>query len=69
MIDLVLSNMPQNVCKTTALQSCLSDHEMISTIRKINSVKVKPRTIICRNYKNYNKASTKSIERPMGTCL
>ena len=28
---------------------------MIGTIRKMNSLKVKPRTITCRNYKNYNK--------------
>ena len=55
MIDLVLSNMPQNICKTSVLQTFLSDHEMIGTIRKVNSLKLKSRTITCRNYKNYNK--------------
>ena len=55
LIDLVLSNTPQNICKTAVLQSCLSDHEMIGTVRKLNSLKIKSRTITCRNYKNYNK--------------
>ena len=38
LIDLVLSNMPQNICKTGILQCCLSDHELIGTIRKMNNL-------------------------------
>ena len=55
MIDLVLTNMPHNICKTVVLESCLSDHHLVGTVRKLNSLRFSPRLITCRNYKNYEK--------------
>ena len=57
MIDLVLTNMPHNICKTVVLESCLSDHHLIGAVRKLNSLRFSPRLITCRNYKNYEKES------------
>ena len=59
MIDLVLTNMPHNICKTVVLESCLSDHHLIGTVRKLNSLRFNPRLITCRNYKNYEKRKSK----------
>ena len=55
MIDLVLTNMPHNICKTVVLESCLSDHHLVGTVRKLNSLRFSPPLITCRNYKNYEK--------------
>ena len=55
MIDLVLTNMPHTICKTVVLESCLSDHHLVGTVRKLNSLRFSPRLITCRNYKNYEK--------------
>ena len=56
LIDLVLTNMPQNITKAIACDSGCSDHCMIGTVRKLNSLRFKPRVLSCRNYKNYNSA-------------
>lgn len=37
------------------IESGLSDHHMIGTLRKLNNFKVKPRVITCRNYKTHVK--------------
>ena len=55
-IDLVLTNMPHNVTKTIAFESDLSDHCMIGTVRKLNSLRFKSHVTSCRNYKNHNSA-------------
>ena len=59
-IDLVLTNMPHNITKTIAFESGCSDHCMIGTVRKLNSLRFKIRVISCRNYKNYNSAKFNS---------
>ena len=60
LIDLVLTNMPHNIKDTSAFESGCSDHCMIGTVRKLNSLRFKPRVISCRNYKNYNSAKFNS---------
>ena len=55
-IDFVLTNMPQNITKTVACDSGCSEHCMIGTVRKLNSLRFKPLALSCRNYKNYNSA-------------
>ena len=35
------------------VKSALSDHDMTAFVRKLNSLKFKPRTIKCRNYSKY----------------
>ena len=59
-IDLVLTSMPHNITKTIAFESGFSDHCMIGTVRKLNSLRFKPRVISCRNYENYNSAKFNS---------
>ena len=54
-IDIILSNCPQNLPKTIVVESGLSDHHMVGTVRKINSLKLQPRLITCRNFKHYDK--------------
>lgn len=46
--------MPHNITKTIVFESGCSDHCMIGTVRKLNSLRFKPRVISCRNYKSYN---------------
>ena len=45
LIDLVLTNMPHNICKTAVLESCLSDHQLIGAVRKLNSLRFSPSLI------------------------
>ena len=54
LIDVIFSNKPENIVKATVIPAELSDHDMIGCSRKINNTKYKPRSIKCRNYKNYN---------------
>ena len=56
LIDLILTNMPHNITKTIVLESGISDHCTIGTVRKLNSLRFKPRVISCRNYKHFNGA-------------
>ena len=53
LIDLVLTIMPHNICKTVVLESFLSDHHLIGAVRNLNSLRFSPRLITCMNYKNY----------------
>ena len=55
LIDVILTNIPQNIAKTAVIESGLSDHHMVGTLRKLNNFKVTPRVIICRNYETYVK--------------
>lgn len=55
LIDVILSNCPQNLPKTIVIESSLSDHHMVGTVRKLNSSKLQPRLITCRNFKHYDK--------------
>ena len=54
LIDIILTNRPENLCSTNVILSSLSDHDIISCKRKINNIKISDITITCRDYKNYN---------------
>ena len=54
LIDVVLTNTPENISQCDPLLSSLSDHEMIGFIRKKVVMKYAPKRITSRNYKNYN---------------
>ena len=57
LIDVTLTNKPENISKTTVIPSGLSDHDMIGCSRKVNFLKTPHRTINCRNYSRYDKTS------------
>ena len=54
--DLFASNSSGNITFTNVVVSSLSDHDhdMLIAVRKINTCKLPPRTIECRNYAKYN---------------
>ena len=54
LIDIIATNCPMTIQKTTVIPSCLSDHDMIGFVRKVNNIKYEPRTIQCRDYRNYD---------------
>ena len=54
LIDVILTTQASNIIKSDVIQSALSDHDMIACVRKLNNIKMAPRMIRCRNYKNYN---------------
>ena len=53
-IDLILSNAAQNISAVDVVATSLGDHDMVACIRKINHQRYNPRTIKCRDYKNYD---------------
>ena len=53
----ILTNWPDNVINADSIISCLSNHNVIKCVRKLNNIKSNPRTIKCRDYKNYNQTS------------
>jgi len=53
LIDIILSNNEKNIQQTFTAALSLSDHYMICCVRKLNHSRSKPRTVICRNYRNY----------------
>lgn len=54
LIDLLFSNKPEHLTEIKVTPSAISDHDIIGCKRKINNYKVKPETIFCRDYKNYD---------------
>ena len=60
LIDIIATNQNQNILKCSVIKTSLSDHDMVGSVRKLHNIKFKPRTITCRNYKQYNIASFKS---------
>ena len=52
--DLVFSNCPVNITHANVINSSLSDHNMIGTVRKINHLKHSSRTLKCRIYAKCN---------------
>eukprot|EP00794_Sanderia_malayensis_P006539 gene6539-7278_t len=57
LIDVILSNEPQNICSPSVIPAGLSDHDMIACVRKLHNIKQKPKEIYCRNYSRYNPES------------
>ena len=53
LIDIICTSQPQNITSVKVVKSALSDHAMTAFVRKLNSLKFKPRTIKCRNYNKY----------------
>ena len=58
-IDVLLTNSPENVVRTDVITTNFSDHEMIGAIRKKCQHKYQPKTIRSRNFRNYNKENVK----------
>ena len=54
LIDIIATNNASTIRKTGVIPTCLSDHEMIGFVRKVNNIKYKPRTIHCRDYRYYD---------------
>ena len=54
LIDLVATTNPRNIYRAVVAESCLSDHDMLISVRKINNLKEQPRVIKCRNYAKYD---------------
>ena len=59
-IDVFLTNSPENIIHTDVITTNLSDHEMIGAIRKKFKHKCQPRKVRSRNYRNYNKEKVKN---------
>ena len=53
-IDVILTNPQHNVINVNSIVSSLSDHNVIKWVNKLNNIKLNPRTIKCRDYKNYD---------------
>ena len=53
-IDVIQTNNPQVISATKVIPVSFSDHDMIGCVRKLNHLKYNPKTIKCRNYKNYD---------------
>ena len=59
-IDVLLTNSPENVVCTDVITTNFSDDEMIVAIRKKCQHKYQPKTIRSRNLRNYNKENVKT---------
>ena len=53
-IDVILTIPPHNVINANSIISSLSDHNVIKWVNKLNNIKLNPRTIKCRDCKNYD---------------
>ena len=53
-IDVILTNPQHNVINVNSIVSSLSDHNVIKWVNKLNNIKLNPRTIKCRDCKNYD---------------
>ena len=54
LIDLIFVNNYQNISYKTVIPTGLSDHDLITCVRKVNNVKYESETIHYRDYKNYD---------------
>ena len=54
LIDVILTNRPDNLCSANVILSSLSDHDIIGCKREINNIKMSDIIINCRDYKNYD---------------
>ena len=69
LIDVILTNRPDNVINVNSIISSLSDHNVIKCVRKLNNIKFNPRTIKCRDYKNYDQTKCRTISCKLGHCI
>ena len=56
-MDVALTNRPYNVINANSIISSLGNHNVIKWINKLNNIKFNPRTIKCRDYKNYDQTN------------
>ena len=61
LIDVILTNRPDNVINANSIIFSLRDHNGIKCVRKLSNIKFNLRTIKCRDYKNYDQ-TTVSVE-------
>ena len=54
LIDLFATTNLQNISRAVVAESCLSDHNMLISVRKINNLKEQPRVTKCRNFAKYD---------------
>ena len=54
-IDVLLTNSPENIVRTYVITTNFSYHEMIGAVRKKRQHKYQPKTIHSRNFRNYNR--------------
>ena len=54
---MILTNRPDNVINANSIITSLSDHNVIKCVRKLHNIKFNPRTIKCRDYKNYDQTT------------
>eukprot|EP00794_Sanderia_malayensis_P013554 gene13554-14954_t len=54
LIDLILTNNPMNINKIIVTPLSIGDHELIGCIRKLNCKRYTSRSVISRDYKNYD---------------
>ena len=57
LIDFIFVNRPASFPTVCVVATSLSDHELVSCIRKINTEKYPPCIIKCRNYVNYDQTN------------
>ena len=57
LIDMILTSRPDNVINVNSIISSLRDHNVFKCVRKLSNIKFNPRTIKCRDYKNYNQTT------------
>ena len=57
LLDLIASNVPQNICFSGVVPYGLSDHDMVFCVRKLNHRKAPVQTKLIRNYANYDPSS------------
>ena len=54
LINIIATDRPSTVAKSTVISSSRSDHDLIACKRKLNHQKFSSKTIKCRNYKSYD---------------
>ena len=60
LIDLIITNRPENITNKVVFVNSITDHEMITCSRKINNIRYNPKTVECRNYTNYSPEKLRS---------
>ena len=54
LIDVIQTTRPCTISQSNVIPTDLSDHDMIGCVRKLHHIKSKPKTIVCRNYTQYD---------------
>ena len=54
---MILTNRSDNVINANSIISFLTDRNVIKCVKKLNNIKFNPRTIKCRDYKNYDETT------------